>query len=144
MASAPIVLIVDDSPTVRKIVQLTLQREGITVVAASDGLGALAAVQDYQPDLVLLDISLPNNMDGFHICQIIRKKSEFRDLPVIMLSGRDGLFDKMHGRMVGSTDYMTKPFDSNELAQTVRRYLASAPPRARAAEQPLRQRHVAY
>src|SRR5271165_715848 len=117
-----VVLIVDDSPTVRKIVQLTLQREGVTVVSASDGLGALAAVAHYQPDLILLDIVLPQ-MDGYHICQIVRKNPDFRDTPIIMLSGRDGLFDKMRGRLAGSTEYLTKPFDSNDLVQTVKKHL---------------------
>ncbi len=137
--SDAVVLVVDDSPTVRKIVQLTLQREGIRVVAASDGLGALAAVSDYQPDLILLDIMLPH-MDGYSICQIVRKNPDFRDTPIIMLSGRDGIFDKMRGRLAGSTEYLTKPFDSHELAQTVRRHLATTPRRMRAAPPPQRGR----
>lgn len=127
-----VVLIVDDSPTVRKIVQLTLQREGIFVVAASDGLGALAAVEHYRPDVILLDIVLPQ-MDGYHICQIITHNPDHKGIPIIMLSGRDGLFDKMRGRMAGAAEYLTKPFDSNELVQTVRRYLNATPRRARPA-----------
>lgn len=140
----PIILIVDDSPTVRKIVQLTLQRDGMNVIAANDGLGALAAVSDYLPDLILLDINLPH-MDGYHICQIIRKNPDFRETPIIMLSGRDGLFDKMRGRLVGSSEYLTKPFDSNDLVQTVRRHLATAPRRVRAPQQSQqRARRIAY
>jgi twitching motility two-component system response regulator PilG len=127
-----VVLVVDDSPTVRKIVQLTLQRERIRVVTAGDGLSALAAVADEQPDLILLDIMLPR-MDGYNICQVIRKNMAYRDLPIIMLSGKDGLFDKMRGKLAGSTDYMTKPCDSGELAQTVKRYLDSPAARDRAA-----------
>lgn len=130
--SEPVVLVVDDSPTVRKIVQLTLQRERIRVVTAGDGLTALAAVADEQPDLILLDIMLPR-MDGYNICQVIRKNMAYRDLPIIMLSGKDGLFDKMRGKLAGSTEYMTKPFDSIELAQTVKRYLESPAVRERAA-----------
>ena len=130
--SEPVVLVVDDSPTVRKIVQLTLQRERIRVVTAGDGLTALAAVADEQPDLILLDIMLPR-MDGYNICQVIRKNMAYRDLPIIMLSGKDGLFDKMRGKLAGSTEYMTKPFDSIELAQTVKRYLDSPAVRERAA-----------
>ena len=130
--SEPVVLVVDDSPTVRKIVQLTLQRERIRVVTAGDGLTALAAVADEQPDLILLDIMLPR-MDGYNICQVIRKNMAYRDLPIIMLSGKDGLFDKMRGKLAGSTEYMTKPFDSGELAQTVKRYLDSPAARDRAA-----------
>jgi twitching motility two-component system response regulator PilG len=135
--SEPVVLVVDDSPTVRKIVQLTLQRERIRVVTAGDGLTALAAVADEQPDLVLLDIMLPR-MDGYNICQVIRKNTAYRDLPIIMLSGKDGLFDKMRGKLAGSTEYMTKPFDSIELAQTVKRYLDSPAARERAARREMR------
>ena len=96
-AAQPTVLVVDDSPTVRKIVQMTLQREHIRVITASDGLSALTSVADEMPALILLDIQLPR-MDGYHICQIIRKNLQFRQIPIIMLSGKDGLFDKMRGR----------------------------------------------
>jgi twitching motility two-component system response regulator PilG len=129
----PVVLVVDDSPTVRKIVQLTLQRERIHVVTAGDGLSALAAVADEQPDLILLDIMLPR-MDGYNICQVVRRNLAFRDMPIIMLSGKDGLFDKMRGKLAGSTEYITKPFDSAELVQTVKRHLDSAVVRERAAQ----------
>ena len=128
----PVVLVVDDIPTVRKIVQLTLQRERIRVVTAGDGLSALAAVADEQPDLILLDIMLPR-MDGYNICQIVRKNMAYRELPIIMLSGKDGLFDKMRGKLAGSTEYMTKPFDSAELVQMVKRYLDAPAVRGRAA-----------
>ncbi len=127
----PVVLVVDDSPTVRKIVQLTLQREHIRVVTAGDGLSALACVGDEQPDLILLDIMLPR-MDGYNICQIIRRNMAFRELPIIMLSGKDGLFDKMRGKLAGSTEYITKPFDSTELVHTVKRYLDTPAVRERA------------
>ncbi len=120
----PTVLVVDDSPTVRKIVQMTLQREHIRVITASDGLSALTSVADEMPAVILLDIQLPR-MDGYHICQIIRKNLQFRQIPIIMLSGKDGLFDKMRGRLAGSTEYLTKPFDSVELVQTVRKHLAN-------------------
>ena len=128
----PVVLVVDDSPTVRKIVQLTLQRENIQVYTAGDGLTALTAVADSQPDLILLDIML-THMDGYSICHLIRNNQEYRDLPIIMLSGKDGIFDKMRGKLAGSTEYMTKPFDSTELVQTVRRYLDTPNAYARAA-----------
>src|SRR5919109_651294 len=120
----PTVLVVDDSPTVRKIVQMTLQREHIRVITAGDGLSALTSVADEMPAVILLDIQLPR-MDGYHICQIIRKNLQFRQIPIIMLSGKDGLFDKMRGRLAGSTEYLTKPFDSAELVQTVKKHLAN-------------------
>ena len=135
----PVVLVVDDSPTVRKIVQLTLQRERIRVVTAGDGLSALAAVSDEEPDLILLDIMLPR-MDGYNICQVIRKNMAYRDMPIIMLSGKDGLFDKMRGKLAGSTEYITKPFDSAELVATVKRYLESVPLRDRSMQRARQQR----
>ena len=137
----PVVLVVDDSPTVRKIVQLTLQREHMQVVTASDGLSALAAVADVSPDLILLDIMLPR-MDGYNICQVIRKNLAYRDLPIIMLSGKDGIFDKMRGRLAGSSDYITKPFDSGDLVQTVKRYLSTPAVRERIAQRAATQRQM--
>jgi twitching motility two-component system response regulator PilG len=137
----PVVLVVDDSPTVRKIVQLTLQREHIQVVTAGDGLSALAAVADEQPDLILLDIMLPR-MDGYNICQVVRKNMAYREMPIIMLSGKDGLFDKMRGKLAGSTEYITKPFDSMELVQTVKRHLDLAAVRERAAQRAQRQQRL--
>lgn len=127
----PVVLVVDDSPTVRKIVQLTLQRERIRVVTAGDGLSALTAAGDELPDVILLDIMLPR-MDGYKICSILTHAPEHRDVPIIMLSGKDGIFDKMRGKLAGSTEYITKPFDSTELVQTVKRYLTSPAVRERA------------
>ena len=139
----PTVLVVDDSPTVRKIVQMTLEREHIRVITASDGLSALTSVADEVPALILLDIQLPR-MDGYHICQIIRKNLQFRQIPIIMLSGKDGLFDKMRGRLAGSTEYLTKPFDSAELVQTVKKHLANweerVPPHQEAIRPRLRRR----
>jgi twitching motility two-component system response regulator PilG len=120
----PTVLVVDDSPTVRKIVQMTLQRENIRVITVGDGLSALTSVADEMPSLILLDIQLPR-MDGYQICQIIRKHLQFRQIPIIMLSGKDGLFDKMRGRLAGSTEYLTKPFDSAELIRTVKKHLVN-------------------
>lgn len=137
----PVVLVVDDSPTVRKIVQLTLQREHIRVVTAGDGLSALAAVADEQPDLILLDIMLPR-MDGYNICQVVRRNMAYKDMPIIMLSGKDGLFDKMRGKLAGSSEYMTKPFDSAELVQTVKRHLDSTAVRERAAQRAMRQQRL--
>lgn len=112
MVDEPVILVVDDSTTVRKIVQLALQREQMHVVTAGDGLSALSAVADEDPDLILLDVMLPR-MDGYHVCRIIREKPEYRHIPIVMLSGKDGLFDKVRGRLAGSSEYLTKPFDTN-------------------------------
>lgn len=121
--SEPTVLVVDDSPTIRKVVELTLKREQIRVLGAADGLSALAIVADENPDLVLLDIMLPR-MDGYQICQIIRRNKDYKKLPIVMLSGKDGLFDRVRGKLAGSTEYITKPFDPADLVRVVRKHLA--------------------
>jgi twitching motility two-component system response regulator PilG len=118
----PVVLVVDDSPTIRKIVEVTLRRERIKVVGVPDGLSALAAVADAQPMLVLLDITLPG-MDGYQICQVLKQRPTSKNIPVVMLSGRDGFFDRMRGKLVGSTQYVTKPFDPAALVKAVTKHL---------------------
>jgi twitching motility two-component system response regulator PilG len=118
----PRVLLVDDSRVVQKIVEMTLWRERIEVVTASDGLEALATVVDAQPDLMLLDILLPR-MDGYQVCQVVRHHQDYRDLPILLLSGKDSVLDHLRGRLAGSTDYISKPFDTAELVWRVKRYL---------------------
>jgi twitching motility two-component system response regulator PilG len=122
-STEPTVLVVDDSPTVRKIVQMALKREHIRVITADDGLSALLSVADESPALILLDAQLPR-MDGYRLCQVIRKNLQFRQIPIIILSGRDSLLDITLGRFVGVTDYLTKPFVTHELVNTVKRYLS--------------------
>ena len=119
-----VILVVDDSPTVRKIVKVTLAKMGCQVVMAKDGLEALAKIEDEKPDLILLDIIMPR-MDGYQVCGLIKKKPHYKHIPVIMLSGKDGLFDKVRGRLAGSTDYITKPFQPHELTETVERHLTN-------------------
>jgi twitching motility two-component system response regulator PilG len=122
--SWPLVLVVDDSPTIRKIVEVTLKRERIRVMGVPDGLSALAAVADKQPQLVLLDITLPG-MDGYQICQALKQRPVSKHIPVVMLSGRDGFFDKIRGRLVGSTQYVTKPFDPAQLVKAVTKHMST-------------------
>lgn len=122
--SWPLVLVVDDSPTIRKIVEVTLRRERIRVLGVADGLSALAAVADKQPKLVLLDVTLPG-MDGYQICQVIKQRPTSKHIPVVMLSGRDGFFDKMRGKLAGSTQYVTKPFDPAQLVKAVAKHVAA-------------------
>jgi twitching motility two-component system response regulator PilG len=117
------VLVVDNSPTIRKVAELTLKREQIRVLGAADGLSALGMVADEKPDLVILDIMLPR-MDGYQICRIIRRNKDFKKLPIIMLSGKHGLIDRVRGRLAGATEYVTKPFDPAELVRVVRKQLA--------------------
>jgi twitching motility two-component system response regulator PilG len=119
------VLVVDDSTTVRKLVAITLERHHFRVITATNGLEALAYLESEMPDVVLLDITMPK-MDGYKVCKTIKNNAETSHLPVIMLSGKDGFFDKMRGRMAGSTEYLTKPFDPDTLIKTVSRFTIDA------------------
>lgn len=119
----PRVLVVDDSATVRRLVSLALDRVGCEVVTASSGLEALSAMSHAAPDLVLLDVGLPN-LDGHQICRAIKRNERMRDIPVIMLTGRDGLMDRLRGKMAGAAEYLTKPFDPKALTAVVGRYIS--------------------
>jgi twitching motility two-component system response regulator PilG len=116
------ILVVEDSPTTRKVVVLTLKQKGYVMVEARDGLEALGKVNEERPDLVLLDIILPK-MDGYRILSIIRKTPELKDTPVILLTSKDGVINKVKGKLAGSTDYLTKPFETNDLIETVRKHI---------------------
>jgi twitching motility two-component system response regulator PilG len=105
------VLVVDDSPTVRKILSLTLERAGYTVVSAPDGEAALVSLDGLVPDLIMLDISMPK-LDGYEVCKRIKANARTAHVPVVMLSGKDAFFDKVKGRMAGATEYLTKPFQT--------------------------------
>lgn len=118
------ILVVDDSPTVRKLVEITLERNGHEVVAAEDGMEALARINDLIPDLILLDISMPR-MDGYQLCKTIKSNQETSHIPVVMLTGKDGLVDKVRARMVGSEEYLTKPFEPGTLVDLVQKHLGS-------------------
>lgn len=117
------VLIVDDSPTVQKLVTFTLERQNYQVISANDGFEALARLGDATPDLILLDITMPK-MDGYQVCKIVRENNTTREIPVVMLSSKDGFFDKVRGRMAGSTDYITKPFQPDALLKVMQKYLS--------------------
>lgn len=116
------IMIVDDSNTIRKLVDMTLKRERYATVIAVDGMDALAKLNDAMPDLILLDITMPR-MDGYQVCKVVKGNEETKNIPIVMLSGKDGFFDKVRGRVAGATDYLTKPFDPQELVQTVKRHM---------------------
>lgn len=116
-----IVLTVDDSAIVRKAVVGSLEKEGYKVLEAASGMDALSILKEITPDLVLLDITMPI-MDGYEVCKLIKKSPELKSLPVVMLSGKDGFFDKVKGKLAGSNEYITKPFEPNTLLKTVRKY----------------------
>jgi len=115
------VLVVDDSNTIRRSAEIFLKQGGHEVLLADDGFDALAKINDYQPDLVFCDILMPR-LDGYQTCAIIKRNSRFADIPVVMLSSKDGVFDKARGRMVGSQEYLTKPFTKDQLLQAVQQF----------------------
>jgi twitching motility two-component system response regulator PilG len=116
-----LVLVVDDSPTVRKLVGVTLESCGYRAVMAADGMQALARLDESVPDLVLLDIAMPK-LDGYRVCRMIKSNQRTRLVPVVMLSGKDGLFDRLRGRAAGADDYMTKPVDRQTLLRALERW----------------------
>lgn len=124
LRSRRLILAVDDSLTVRKIVSITLERLGYRVLTAADGMQALARLSEETPDLVLLDITMPR-MDGYQVCKVIKQAPLTKSIPVVMLSGKDGFFDKVKGRLAGATDYITKPFREATLAEVVEKYVAA-------------------
>ena len=119
------VLVVDDSNTIRRSAEIFLRQGGHQVVLAEDGFDALSKVNDHDPDLIFCDILMPR-LDGYQTCAIIKRNPRFAQVPVIMLSSKDGLFDKARGRMVGSQDYLTKPFTKEQLLKAVEAYRRSA------------------
>jgi twitching motility two-component system response regulator PilG len=112
------VLVIDDSNTIRRSAEIFLKQGGYEVLLAEDGFDALSKVNDHSPDLIFCDILMPR-LDGYQTCAIIKRNIKFSSVPVIMLSSKDGLFDKARGRMVGSQDYLTKPFTKDQLLQAV-------------------------
>ena len=119
------ILTVDDSATVRKIVAVTLERKGFRMLAAAGGMDALAILDKTVPDLVFLDITMPN-MDGYQLCKAIRAIDRLKTVPIIMLSGKDGMFDEVRGRLAGATASLAKPFEPSTLAETAERHLLEA------------------
>jgi len=113
------VLVVDDSNTIRRSAEIFLKQGGHEVLLAEDGFDALSKVNDYEPNLIFCDILMPR-LDGYQTCAIIKRNEKFSGVPIVMLSSKDGVFDKARGRMVGSQDYLTKPFTKDQLLQTVR------------------------
>jgi twitching motility two-component system response regulator PilG len=118
------VLVVDDSNTIRRSAEIFLKQGGHEVLLADDGFDALAKINDYQPDLVFCDILMPR-LDGYQTCAIIKRNLRFANIPVVMLSSKDGVFDKARGRMVGSQDYLTKPFTKDQLLHAVQQFGAN-------------------
>jgi twitching motility two-component system response regulator PilG len=113
------VLVIDDSKTIRRSAENLLTQEGCDVITATDGFDALAKIADSRPEIIFVDIMMPR-LDGYQTCALIKNNSEFKMTPVVLLSSKDGLFDKAKGRIVGSDRYITKPFSKEELLGTIR------------------------
>jgi twitching motility two-component system response regulator PilG len=122
-AASAKIMVIDDSQTIRRTAETLLVKEGYTVVTAADGFEALAKVADHEPDLIFIDIMMPR-LDGYQACALIKNNARYAATPVIMLSSKDGLFDRARGRIVGSDEYLTKPFTKDELLGAVRTHLA--------------------
>ncbi|MBK5292276.1 MAG: response regulator [Acidobacteriia bacterium] len=128
LESRPLIMAVDDSTTLRRILTIMLERKGYRVLTASDGMQALARLHEQIPGLILLDITMPH-MDGYQICKLIKQDGYTKHIPVVMLSGNDGFFDKVKGKLAGASDYVTKPFEDEQLSRTVQRYIKVEPVR---------------
>ena len=120
------VMIIDDSNTIRRSAEIFLTQAGCQVLLAEDGFDALAKITDHLPDVIFVDIMMPR-LDGYQTCALIKKNPRLSSTPVIMLSSRDGLFDRARGRMVGSDEYLTKPFTKDSLLKTVASHTAARP-----------------
>lgn len=115
------VMIIDDSKTIRRTAEALLQKEGCEVITAVDGFDALSKIVETNPDIIFVDIMMPR-LDGYQTCSVIKNNPDYSSKPVIMLSSKDGLFDKARGRIVGSNEYLTKPFSKEDLFATISRY----------------------
>lgn len=116
------VMVIDDSKTIRRTAESLLKKEGCDVVTATDGFEALAKISDHKPNIIFVDIMMPR-LDGYQTCALIKNNKIYRNTPVVMLSSKDGLFDKARGRIVGSEQYLTKPFTRAELLDAIRSHV---------------------
>ena len=119
------VMVIDDSNTIRRSAEIFLKAAGCEVVLAEDGFDALAKIADQHPQVIFVDIMMPR-LDGYQTCALIKRNAKFKSTPVIMLSSKDGLFDRARGRMAGSDQYLTKPFTQDSLIEAVNNYIGKA------------------
>lgn len=118
-------MVIDDSNTIRRSAEIFLMQAGCQVILAENGFDALAKISDHQPDVIFVDIMMPR-LDGYQTCALIKKNGKHKSTPVIMLSSKDSLFDRARGRMVGSDEYLTKPFSKDSLLRAVEVHLAAS------------------
>lgn len=120
------ILVIDDSKTIRRTAENLLVKAGCEVCVAEDGFEALGKIVSFKPELIFVDIMMPR-LDGYHTCALIKSNPALRHTPVVMLSSKDGLFDRAKGRLVGAQMYLSKPFTGDELLHAVRSHLLQAP-----------------
>jgi len=116
------VMVIDDSKTIRRTAETLLKKEGCEVITANDGFEALSKIADHNPNIIFVDIMMPR-LDGYQTCALIKHNQKFKNTPVIMLSSKDGLFDRARGRIVGSEQYLTKPFTKEELLGAIQHHV---------------------
>jgi len=119
------VLVIDDSRTIRRSAETLLSREGCTVITAVDGFEALSKIADHRPDIIFIDVMMPR-LDGYQTCALVKNNPQFLEIPVVMLSSKDGLFDRARGRIAGAEEYLTKPFTRDELLGAIRQHVVTA------------------
>jgi len=116
------VVVIDDSKTIRRTAETLLKKAGCEVITATDGFESLSKVMEYQPNIIFVDIMMPR-LDGYQTCALIKNNPTFKKTPIVMLSSKDGLFERARGRIVGAEHYMTKPFTREELLSTIKAYV---------------------
>ncbi len=116
------VMVIDDSKTIRRTAETLLKKEGCEVITATDGFEALSKITDHRPDIIFIDIMMPR-LDGYQTCALIKRNKSYKETPVILLTSKDGLFDRARGRIVGSDQYLTKPFTREELLGAIKQYV---------------------
>lgn len=119
------VMVIDDSKTIRRTAESLLKKVGCEVITATDGFEALAKISEYKPDIIFVDIMMPR-LDGYQTCALIKSNSVFKATPVIMLSSKDSIFDRARGRIVGSEQYLTKPFTKEDLLSAIKQHVSKA------------------
>jgi twitching motility two-component system response regulator PilG len=116
------VMVIDDSNTIRKTAETLLKRAGYTVITAADGFEAMSVVTDQHPDIIFIDIMMPR-LDGYQTCALIKNNKQFGSTPVVMLSSKDGLFDRARGKLAGSEQHIHKPFTQDDLVDAINKYV---------------------
>jgi twitching motility two-component system response regulator PilG len=128
------VIVIDDSKTIRRTAETLLKKAGCEVITATDGFESLAKVAEHKPDIIFVDIMMPR-LDGYQTCALIKNNQVFKKIPVVMLSSKDGLFERARGRIVGAEHYMTKPFTREELLNTIKAFVVDVRAKAKGAGQ---------